>query len=118
MERTLTIFVVDDDPYLRHFVEAWIASRTRLEVRAFENGWAAIQALAVYAPTHVLSDLDMPGTSGEEVARAAAALQDPPRIVLMSGDFDRLDRARPLADQTLVKPFDIDELMASLVLTK
>ena len=50
--------------------------------------------------------------SGEEVARAAALLPRPPRIVLMSGDRDRLERARGLAQATLEKPFSFKGLLS------
>jgi CheY-like chemotaxis protein len=118
-EVALRIFVVDDDADLRHFVEAWIASRTGHEVHTFASGAEAVEALALadYSPAVILTDLDMPGPPGEELARAAARLQDPPRIVLMSGDPKRLERARNLAHQTLHKPFEIEELMSALIAT-
>jgi two-component system nitrogen regulation response regulator GlnG len=109
----MKIFIVDDDPSLRHFVEALLASDPQHEVRTFETGAAAVAALAQPPPPGlVLSDLDMPGVAGEDVARAAARLPDPPRIVLMSGDPDRLRDARALAEAVLHKPFAITELMA------
>jgi DNA-binding NtrC family response regulator len=110
----MKIFVVDDDPSLQRFVERWLASFTGHEVVYFDNGAAAIEALARVSPCILVSDLDMPGLSGEEVARAAARLQHPPRIVLMSGDYDRLERAQTLAHATLEKPFALTDLLATL----
>ena len=110
----MTIFVVDDDPSLRGFVKRWLAARTPLEVRTFEDGAEAVAAMAHVPPSLVLSDLDMPGLCGEEVARAAARLPQPPRIVLMSGDASRLERARSLAEATLQKPFSVTDLMSVL----
>ena len=68
----------------------------------------------MYSPSLVISDLDMPGLSGEEVAEAAARLPRPPRIVLMSGDHDRLERASSLAQATLEKPFSFKSLLSIL----
>jgi two-component system nitrogen regulation response regulator GlnG len=110
----MKIFVVDDDPSLQRFVERWLTSLTEHEVSFFDNGAAAVEALARQSPCILVSDLDMPGVSGEEVAAAAARLPNPPRIVLMSGDHDRLERARPLAQATLEKPFALTELLAML----
>ena len=70
--------------------------------------------MAQVPPSLVLSDLDMPGLCGEEVARAAALLPRPPRVVLMSGDAARLGRARNLAEATLTKPFSVTDLMSIL----
>ena len=110
----MKIFVVDDDASLRGFVKRWLASRTRHEVWTFEDGAAAVEALTRQTPALVLSDLDMPDVCGEEVARAAARLPRPPRVVLMSGDRARLDKARGLAQAILEKPFSITDLMSIL----
>ena len=110
----MRIFVVDDDPSLRMFVKRWLAQLAEYEVLVFDNGTAAVEALALYAPCLVLSDLDMPGLCGEEVAEAAARLSNPPRIVLMSGDHERLKRARNLAQATLEKPFSFKALLSIL----
>ena len=110
----MRIFVVDDDPSLRLFVKRWLAQLDGHEVMVFDNGTAAVEALARYSPSLVLSDLEMPGLCGEEVAAAAALLPHPPRIVLMSGDHDRLKRAQSLAEATLEKPFSFKSLLSIL----
>lgn len=110
----MRIFVVEDDPSLRTFIQRWLAQLTRQEVMAFSTGTAAVEALHVYEPSLLVSDLEMPGLSGEEVAEAAALLSRPPRIVLMSGDHDRLKRAGSLAQATLEKPFTFRELRSSV----
>ncbi|HVQ31759.1 MAG TPA: response regulator [Vicinamibacteria bacterium] len=110
----MRIYVVDDDPSLRGFIKRWLAAYRTLEVRTFEDGAAAVEAMEQAPPTLLLSDLDMPGLCGEDVARAAARLPRPPRVVLMSGDLWRLERARPLAEATLEKPFSVTELMSIL----
>lgn len=110
----MRIFVVDDDPSLRGFIKRWLAAYSRLDVRTFEDGAAAVEAMAQNPPTLLLSDLDMPGLCGEELARAAARLPRPPRVVLMSGDLWRLERAKDLAEATLEKPFSVRDLMSIL----
>lgn len=108
----MRIFIVDDDASLRGFVRRWLASLDRYELWVFDNGASAIEALDDQSPCLVLSDLDMPGASGEDLARAAARLPRPPRIVLMSGDHDRLQQARELAQATLEKPFSFKALLS------
>jgi DNA-binding response OmpR family regulator len=111
---SMSIFVVEDDPSLRTFIQRWLAQLTHQEVMTFATGTAAVEALHAFAPTLLVSDLEMPGLSGEEVAEAAAQLSNPPRIVLMSGDHDRLRRAGSLAQATLAKPFTFRELRSSV----
>jgi two-component system nitrogen regulation response regulator GlnG len=108
----MRIFIVDDDATLRGFVKRWLTSLDRYELWIFDNGVSAIEALADQSPCVLLSDLDMPGASGEDVAQAAARLPRPPHIVLMSGDHDRLQKARGLAQATLEKPFSFRELLS------
>lgn len=110
----MKIFVVDDDPSLRRFLQRWLAVHTRHEVHTFESGEEAVLALESLSPNLVLTDLGMPGLSGEEVAQAAARLPEPPRVVLMSGDPVRLEHARDLAQATLEKPFSIPDLLSAL----
>jgi CheY-like chemotaxis protein len=108
----MRIFVVDDDTSLLGFMKRWLASLEGHEVHVFESGAAAVEALKALVPCLVVSDLEMPGMSGEEVAQAAARLPRPPRIVLMSGDRVRLQRARALAEATLNKPFSFKDLLS------
>jgi len=110
----MRIFVVDDDASLRGFVKRWLAAHTRHEVHTFESGEDAVLALESLAPNLVITDLGMPGLSGEDVARAAALLAEKPRIVVMSGDPLRLERARELAEAALEKPFSIKDLLSAL----
>ncbi len=110
----MKIFLVDDDASLRRFVRRWLTSLDRHELWVFDNGASAIEALADETPCVVVTDLDMPGASGEEVARAAAGLPRPPRIVLMSGDHERLSRARGLGQATLEKPFSFADLLSTI----
>jgi CheY-like chemotaxis protein len=108
----MRIFIVDDDASLLGFVKRWLASLDRYEVWTFEDGASAVEALTDEAPCLLVSDLDMPGLSGEDLARAAARLPRPPRIVLMSGNRERLERARGLAEATLEKPFSLKTMMS------
>jgi DNA-binding response OmpR family regulator len=107
----MRIFVVDDDASLVGFVKRWLILLDGHDVRCFDSGASAIEAMEAQGPCLLVSDLEMPGMSGEELARAAARLRQPPRIVLMSGDRERLERARGLAEATLEKPFSFNDLL-------
>jgi CheY-like chemotaxis protein len=108
------VFLIDDDATLRSFIRRWLSARTGLEVRTFGDGAEAVAAMATGSPGLVLSDLELPGLSGEDVARAARRLPHPPRVILMSGNTARLELARDLAEATLAKPFSVTDLLSIL----
>jgi CheY-like chemotaxis protein len=104
----VNVFVVEDDADLRDFVASLLGARHR--VRVFPSGTSAIEALRAGLPDVLLCDLSLPDMSGEDVADAVAQMKQRPHVVLMSGEHNRLDRARPLAQQVIQKPFSIQEL--------
>jgi len=104
------IFVVDDDPGILRAIERYL--RVYVPVETFASAGAALDRLRAARPDVLLSDLDLAGCRGEDVAMAARALHPVPRIILMSGCPDRLEYARPLADAILLKPFELPALLA------
>jgi DNA-binding response OmpR family regulator len=107
----MRVFVVEDDAGSRRFITWLLALRTRHEVFGFESAEAALEELPRLRPGLVLTDLGLPGRSGEDLARAAARLPEPPQLVLMSADSRRLEEARSLSHHRLTKPFSISELL-------
>jgi len=103
------VFVVEDEPLVREFLE-WALGRA-YRVRAFGNGRDARTALRHETPDLVLSDLDLPGLSGEALATVARALPFAPTIVFMSADPGRLERAKAQASAVLEKPFSLVDLL-------
>lgn len=108
----MKVFVVEDDPDLREFVESLLGTQHR--VRAFASGESALEALRTALPDVLLCDLSLSDMSGEDVAQAVASMKRRPQVVLMSGEHHRLDRARPLAQHVIQKPFSIQELTSVL----
>lgn len=107
------VLVVEDD--------AQIASPVALELehagyqpRVVADGTAALEAWSEWGPELVLLDLGLPGLDGVEVCRRIRASSRTPIVVLTArGSVE--DRVRGLdagADDYLVKPFSLDELMA------
>lgn len=107
----MSVFVVEDDREMRRFVAWLLTSRTRHDVFCFESAEEALSELPLRKPSLLLTDLGLPGLSGEDLARAASRLPEPPRIVLMSGDRGRLEEARAVSKAVLPKPFSMAELM-------
>lgn len=115
------LLVLDDDPMIGLLIEA--AARTSgFTTRATTQPDDFFATLAAWVPSHVVLDLTLPGTTGEEVLAELARLGCTARIILSSGvDSERLEacaaagRASGLSLGTpLPKPFRVTALRASL----
>jgi two-component system KDP operon response regulator KdpE len=112
VRRARTLFIVDDDPGLRTFLRH--ALGYLYVVRVFENGQEALDALQSLAPDVLLTDLQIPDVRGEALAGEAALLTSSPRIVVMSGDRERLAAAAEWAHATVPRPFALAALCEAL----
>jgi FixJ family two-component response regulator len=81
-----TIFVVDDDPTIRSCVSALLADNA-YNILTWESGAEALlQSRAYKGEIHLLlSDFQMPGMSGVELATAMTAERPQLKVLLMSG---------------------------------
>jgi len=110
------ILVVDDDPA----VSASLERALRLEgyeVETAADGTAALHALALASPDAVILDLGLPDMDGLEVCRRLrSAGDDSPVLMLTARDAvnDRVQGLDAGADDYLVKPFALAELLARL----
>ena len=107
------VFVIDDDPSMRHAVEDLVAS-VGLEPRAFATPQEFLQAKRADAPSCLVLDVRLPGASGlafqEELARAGVPL--PVIFITGHGDIPMSVRAiKAGAVEFLCKPFREQELL-------
>jgi len=108
------VLVVDDDRRLRDML------RRALEAEGFavdtaEDGGRALAAISQRAFDLVVLDVLMPGVDGLGVARRLRQRGDPTPILMLTARDGVPDRVAGLdsgADDYLVKPFSLDELMA------
>ncbi|GAA0581023.1 response regulator transcription factor [Streptomyces crystallinus] len=108
------ILVVDDEPEVRAAVEDGLAVEG-YEVRGAPDGLAALAEIATWQPDAVVLDVMMPVLDGLAVCRQLRALGDrTPVLVLTALDSvsERVDGLEAGADDYLVKPFALDELVA------
>ncbi|MEU8777395.1 response regulator transcription factor [Streptomyces sp. NPDC048606] len=108
------ILVVDDEPEVRAAVEDGLAVEG-YEVRGAADGLAALSEVASWEPDAVVLDVMMPVLDGLGVCRRLRALGDrTPILVLTALDSvsERVDGLEAGADDYLVKPFALDELIA------
>jgi CheY-like chemotaxis protein len=110
-----TVVIADDQPSLRLLVRTTIASNDYAVVEA-ADGDAAWELIRRHRPALALLDVQMPGRTGLELARAIKA--DPElagtRVVLLTSKAQAGDVQAGLeagADRYLTKPFSPLELL-------
>lgn len=107
------ILVVEDDAAINRVICSYLGKADAACAAAF-SGSEGLMRLAGGEDFHlVITDLMLPGASGEEVLAAARAAAVP--VVVLSARAavaDRVDLLRLGADDYLVKPFDLEELLA------
>jgi two-component system response regulator MprA len=110
------ILVVDDDPAVSGSLERALRLEG-YEVETAADGGSALQALAIASPDAVVLDLQLPDIDGLEVCRRLrSAGDDTPVLMLTARDAvnDRVQGLDAGADDYLVKPFALAELLARL----
>jgi DNA-binding response OmpR family regulator len=108
-----TILVVDDEPPIVEMV-AYNLRRANYRVLIARDGEEALREARQGQPDLVILDLMLPRLDGLEVCRALRRERDVPIIMLTARDAE-VDRVVGLelgADDYVVKPFSVRELMA------
>lgn len=109
-----TILVVDDDVHVRRMI-ATMLKTAGLEPIEAADGPAALTVLGTLRIDLLVTDLRLPAMDG--VALIAQVRADPHcaglPILVLSGYTDTAARPVP-ADRTLVKPFDMAELVQTV----
>ena len=111
----MRVLVVEDDAAVADGILDGLA-QARFDARHVSTGAAGLEALSDYAPDLVLLDLGLPDMDGTDVCRAIRARSQTPIIVVSARD-DEIDRVVALemgADDYLVKPFGMRELVARI----
>jgi two-component system, OmpR family, response regulator MprA len=110
------VLVVDDDAPVRRMLERGLAAEG-FEVEAAADGGAALVAAERSAPDLVVLDVAMPGLDGLAVCRRLRANGMRGSILMLTARDAVADRVVGLeagADDYLVKPFAMEELVARL----
>jgi two-component system KDP operon response regulator KdpE len=113
--RPTKVLVVDDEPAIRRFLRTSLAAQD-YEVVEAANGAEALAMLVREKPDVIVLDLGLPDLDGTEVIRRVREQSAIPIVVLSVRDDERgkvgaLDLG---ADDYVVKPFGMDELLARL----
>jgi two-component system response regulator MprA len=110
------VLVVDDDPPLRRMLARTLAAEG-YEVFVAGDGGAALVSVEREVPDVIVLDVAMPGLDGLTVARRLRGKGLPTPILMLTARDAIPDRVAGLeagADDYLVKPFAVQELIARL----
>jgi two-component system, OmpR family, KDP operon response regulator KdpE len=111
--KSATILVVDDEPQIRRVMRTTLSAQGYSIVEA-RDGQEALEKLRTERPDLVLLDMNMPIVDGLEACREIRRGSDVSIIMLTVRNTEK-DKVRALdagADDYVVKPFGIQELLA------
>jgi two-component system KDP operon response regulator KdpE len=108
--------VVDDEPEIRRALRTGLGYQD-FDVRAVGTGEEALLQAASWRPDVVLLDLGLPGIDGFQVLRDLRDRDRRAAVIVVSVMPGERDKVRALdlgADDYVVKPFGVDELLARI----
>lgn len=115
-QRSGRILLVDDDAAVRHVLERFLAQAGHSVATAASVdeaiGWLGREAFDL-----VLTDLNMPGSSGLDLLASVRSKWPTTRTMLMSGGAEAAHAAAAIeygVDRLFLKPFHMDELNAAV----
>jgi two-component system, OmpR family, KDP operon response regulator KdpE len=109
------ILVIDDEPQIRRVMRSTLSSNGYVITEA-KTGEEGIESVRKERPDLVLLDINMPGMGGLEACKEIRRSSDAPIIMLTVRNAER-DKVAALdagADDYVVKPFGIEELLARI----
>ena len=110
------IAIVDDDAAIRSALGRALRMEN-YDVELFEDGISALKSIQLRAPDAIVLDLQLPDIDGLEICRRIRRSGDSTPILMLTARDAVNDRVAGLdvgADDYLVKPFDLAELLARL----
>ena len=106
----ITVYVVDDDAFIREVVAAALKGRPGVRVESFASGDAALERVRSAKPDLVVLDVQMPERDGLSIFQEMnAAVRSAPRVLFLTARDDAAHVARLReagAVGVLTKPFD------------
>jgi two-component system KDP operon response regulator KdpE len=113
MHSMTKVLVIDDEAQIRRFLRAGFELHEYTVLEA-ENAMSGLRAATIDKPDLIILDLNMPDLEGSEVLERIRSWSNVP-IIVLSIQADEHEKVRLLrlgADDYVVKPFGISELLA------
>ena len=115
MDHSATLIVIEDEVQIRRFLRATLTSENYL-VHEAETGTQGLTDAATRKPDLIILDLGLPDMDGVEVVKELRTWSAVPIIILSarSQEGDKISALDAGADDYLVKPFGVGELLARI----
>ena len=116
VERDMRILLVEDDPMIGEAIQGALTDAS-YAADWVNNGTTALSALGTQHYDLVLLDLGLPGQDGLDVLACIRARDDGVPLLIITARHSLDDRLRGLdggADDYLLKPFEMAELLARM----
>ena len=107
------VLIIEDDSYIAELLRLYM-EKDGFTVAVAENGAAGLEEFEKNKPDLVILDIMMPVIDGWGVCREIRAVSNVP-IIMLTAKGETIDKVTGLemgADDYIVKPFEIAELMA------
>ena len=113
-----TVFCIEDEANIRELIEYTLKS-VGFEVCGFENGRSFFDELSFKTPDIVLIDLMLPDMDGMEILKRIRETEETKNLpaIILTAKSGRMDKIKGLdsgADDYIVKPFDVLELVSRI----
>ena len=108
-----TVLVVDDEPSIREFL-AFVLEDEGFRVATAGDGREALDVAKRQRPDVVLTDLMMPVADGYELIHGLRREQIPVRAIIAMSAVNVAGERVPQADLFVSKPFEVEQIIASL----
>ncbi len=115
MNNSATLIIIEDETQIRRFLRTTLASEG-YQVFEAETGKLGLTEAATRKPDLIILDLGLPDMDGVEVVKGIRAWSSVPIVILSarSQESDKISALDAGADDYLVKPFGVGELLARI----
>lgn len=115
-DKKITIHLIEDDVSQRGSIESLLAFKGFI-TKSYNTAKDFLQTLPFERPAIVIADIQLPDISGVDLHRMLMEKNINPPIIFISGEAsiqESIDAMKQGAIEFLVKPFEIDTLIAAV----
>ena len=115
-DKKITIHLIEDDVSQRDSIESLLAFKGFI-TKSYNTAKDFLQTLPFERPAIVIADIQLPDISGVDLHRMLLEKNINPPIIFISGEAsiqESIDAMKQGAIEFLVKPFEIDTLIAAI----
>ena len=115
-DKKITIHLIEDDVSQRDSIESLLAFKGFI-TKSYNTAKDFLQTLPFERPAIVIADIQLPDISGVDLHRMLLEKNINPPIIFISGEAsiqESIDAMKQGAIEFLVKPFEIDTLIAAV----